>query len=124
MVRDLSRYIGKDYEAYDCLDLVKDFYLTEFGIKVDNYYEGRRPTAQEAQFLISCNKGSFKKVQGTPEFGDLVTIKIYGIECHVGVVLDSSRFLHSARKIGSNIDRLERYSKMITGYFRHCELDK
>lgn len=124
MTKDFSRYIGKSYEDYDCLDLVKDFYLNEFGIKVDNYYEGERPTAEKAQSLIVANKGSFKKVESHQVFGDLVVIKVRGIECHVGVVLDSSRFLHSARKIGSNIDRLERYSKMITGYFRHCELDK
>jgi hypothetical protein len=124
MSKDLSRYIGKSYEDYDCLDLVKDFYLNEFGIQIKNYYEGTRPTAVQAQSLIVTNKGSFKKVEGQVVFGDIVVIKIYGIECHVGVVLDSSRFLHSARKIGSNIDRLERYSKMITGYFRHCELDK
>jgi len=73
--------------------------------------------------LIKTNVGDFVEVAPKDiKFGDLVVIRLYGIECHIGVVVSGGLFLHSARNIGSNMDRLERYSKMIAGYYRHREM--
>ncbi len=120
MEADLRKYIGRGYETYDCLALVKEFYKDFFNIEVKNYYEGANPTAKEAEILISSNKGDFEKVED-PKFGDIVVIKLYGIECHIGVVVGDTKFLHSAKNIGSNIDRLSRYARLIVGYYRHRE---
>lgn len=117
----LLKYIGRPYEKYNCFDLVKEFYADNFGLELKNYFEGPVPTPKEVETLIVTNKGEFLKVEGKPMFGDIVVIKLYGLECHIGVCIDASRFLHSAKKIGSNMDRLERYSKMIAGYYRHKE---
>ncbi len=120
---DLSKYIGRDYETYNCLDLVKEFYKDFFGLEVKNYYEGPVPDRKQVESLIVTNRGDFVEVGAKNiRFGDLVVIKLYGIECHIGVVVNSSKFLHSARNIGSNMDRLERYSKLISGYYRHREV--
>lgn len=115
------KYIGRSYESYNCFELVKEFYKDQFGLDLSNYWEGGDvPSRDQVESLIVSNKGDFVRVD-TPEFGDIVVIKLYGLECHVGVVVSKTHFLHSARNIGSLMDRLERYSKMNGGYFRHRE---
>lgn len=120
---DLRKYIGRSYHEYNCFDLVKEFYFDHFKLEIKNYFErqGPMPSRAEAQSLIVTNKGDFEEVKPPPRFGDIVSIRFHGIECHIGVVIEGSKFLHSAEKIGSNIDRLERYSKLIAGYYRHRE---
>ncbi len=120
-MRDLSKYIGRPYEACDCIALVKEFYKDFFNLDLKNYYEGPAPDRRETESLIKTNRGDFVEVTD-PKFGDLVFIKFHGIESHIGVVIDQLRFLHSVNTIGSNIDRLTRYKKIITGYYRHREV--
>ncbi len=120
LVIKLRKYIGRSYEDYNCFDLVKDFYRDQFNLDLQHYFEGGQvPDRKDVASLIVTNKGDFIKVEGIPRFGDLVIIRLYGIECHIGVVIEGGKFLHSARGIGSMIDRLERYNKMIAGYYRH-----
>ncbi len=115
---DLKKYIGKGYEDYNCFDLVKEFYKDKFDLDLHHYFEGDVPQRKDIESLIVTNKGDFVPVS-TPEFGDIVVVKLYGIECHIGVCIGGGKFLHSARNIGSLMDRLERYNKMIAGYYRH-----
>lgn len=119
-VIELRKYIGRSYSEYNCFDLVKEFYADHFRLELKHYFEGPVPSRQEAESLIVSNKGDFEKVD-VPTFGDIVIIRLYGLECHVGVCVGNGKFLHSARNIGSLLDRLERYHKMIAGYYRHRE---
>lgn len=119
----LRKYIGRRYEDYNCFDLVKEFYKDHYDLELKNYFEGGPvPSRQDVESLVITNKGDFVKV-GKPEFGDIVIIKLYGLECHMGVYIEGGKFLHSARNIGSLLDRSERYHKMIAGYYRHRELN-
>lgn len=115
----LLKYIGRKYEEYNCFELVKEFYKDQFSLEIKNYFEGPVPDRKEVESLIISNKGDFIKVEGKPQFGDIVVIRLYGFECHIGVCVNPHQFLHSAKNIGSCMDRLERYSKMIAGYYRH-----
>jgi hypothetical protein len=117
----LLKYIGRPYEKYNCFDLAKEFYMDFFKIDIKHYFEGDEKDVNklEVQTLIVSNKGDFVRVEGKPQFGDIVVVKLYGFECHIGVCVNSSQFLHSAKKIGSSMDRLERYSRMIAGFYRH-----
>ena len=117
-MKNIAKYVGRPYEESNCLDLVKEFYKEWFNLEIKSYYEGATPDRYEAAALIKTNKGDFQKVD-KPQFGDLVLIKLFGLECHIGIVIGGGKFLHSARNIGSNIDRLERYSQLIVGYYRH-----
>lgn len=119
MKKKLIDYIGKPYEKYNCFDLVKDFYKGQFDIDLSDYFAGGPvPGRKEVETLIVSNKGDFVRVN-EPVFGDIVVVALYGLECHVGVCIGNGQFLHSARGIGSNMDRLARYGKMISGYYRH-----
>lgn len=122
MVPNMKKYIGRSYEELNCLDLVKEIYKDFFNLEVKNYYEGEIPKREEVQSLIITNRGDFVKIDGPTKFGDLVVIRLYGIECHLGVVLSGTMFIHSARRIGCNMDRLERYSRQISGIYRHREV--
>jgi len=121
---DLRKYIGRSYETYNCLDLVKEFYKDFFGLEVKNYFEGAVPDRDSVNTLINTNRGDFVEIKDKREikFGDIVVIRLYGLECHLGVVVQGTKFLHSAKNIGSNMDRLERYDRLIAGYYRHREV--
>lgn len=116
---DLRKYIGRDYEKYNCFDLVKEFYLEFFGLELKNYYEGKVPDRREVSNLIVSNKGDFKKIEGRLQFGDLVLIRMFGMDCHIGVYISPETFLHSTKGIGSCLEHLSRYKHLISGYYRH-----
>lgn len=116
----LMKYIGKRYEDYNCFDLVKEFYLDHFKLELSNYFESGQPIPDPdgVASLIISNKGDFVQTK-KPRFGDIVVISLYGVECHIGVVVHNGCFLHSIKNAGSCMDRLDRYKKVIAGYYRH-----
>lgn len=118
-VIDYRKYIGRPYEKYNCLDVVKEFYMDHFGIKVSDYYEGNTPDREQVETLIISNKGDFVCVRPPPIVGDIVVIMLFGIECHIGVCVGNGQFIHSTKTIGSNMEKLSRYEKLISGYYRH-----
>lgn len=128
LVIKLRKYIGRDYLSYNCFQLVQEFYKDQFGLDLMHYWQGANkvPDRKRVASLIVTNKGDFTEVT-EPKFGDIVVINIYGVACHMGVVIEkgispgSGKFLHSVRGMGSLLDRLERYSKLIAGYYRHRE---
>ncbi len=116
---DFSKYIGRDYETYNCLALAQEFYRDHFGLELKNYFEGDVvPSRKEIECLVKTNKGELDKVD-KPIFGDIVVINLYGYASHIGVCIGDGKFLHSVRKVGSCMDSLHRYSKMIEGFYRH-----
>lgn len=117
-MKNLSKYVGKNYSVYNCFDLVKEFYKDELGLELQNYFEGQVPERKEIEFLLKTNLGRFQKVE-KPQFGDLVVIRLFGYASHIGVCIGDGKFLHSARNTGSCMDTLSRYSKMTEGFFRH-----
>lgn len=118
-VISLMKYIGRRYEEYNCFDLVKEFYKDHYDLDLRNYYDREGiPDRDGVASLIVSNKGDFIQTK-KPEFGDVVIIKLHGIECHIGVVAHGGTFLHSTKAYGSCLDRLARYEKLIAGYYRH-----
>ncbi len=117
----LFKYVGRPYESYHCFDLVKEFYLDHYEIDLRNFYDGKDiPDKETVSTLIVSNKGNFIESE-VPEFGDIVVIKLFGIESHIGVCIGGGRFIHSRKGSGSSIESLSRYKKLVSGYFRHKE---
>ena len=114
----VKRYIGKPYETTNCFDIVREFYLGEFNLEIKQYYSGKTPTDKEVESLVHTNKGDFIRVE-EPRFGDLVLIKLKGVECHLGVYIQKENFLHSIKGTGSVLDKVDKYKHLIVGYFRH-----
>jgi len=114
----IKKYLGKPYETTNCWELAREFYLGEFNLEIKQYYLGAAPTDKEVESLVRTNKGDFSKVE-EPQFGDLVLIKLKGVECHLGVYVQKDTFLHSIKGAGSVLDKVEKYKHLIVGYYRH-----
>lgn len=114
---DYSSLIGTSYEKLDCWGIAREFYFLVFGIELKRYYEDIPQNREITKDLVYSNKGDFKKVE-VPKFGDLILIKIRGIESHIAIYLDESLILHTQHKIGCVVDRKSRWDKLIVGYYR------
>lgn len=120
---DMSKYIGLPYERVDCWDLAKMFYRDNYSIDLSQVFDGVGPEdSQEREILIKSKKGVFDVV-GKPLIGDLVVIKLNGFESHVGIYAGLNRVLHSLKGVGVICDNLNRYKHLVSGYYRHRELN-
>jgi uncharacterized protein YijF (DUF1287 family) len=94
------------------------FYKQEFGLELRHYFEGKKPEDKEViKNLIYTHAGDFKKVD-VPIYGDIVLIKIEGVESHIGIYIDEQFILHSRVATGSVMDRLHTWKHRVTGYYR------
>lgn len=114
----IKKYIGRPYEATNCFEIVREFYLGEFNLEVKQYYSGCTPKDKEVEALIQTNRGDFIRVE-EPQFGDILLIKLKGVECHLGIYIQKETFLHSIKGTGSVLDKVEKYKNLIVGYYRH-----
>lgn len=117
MKPSLSTYIGLPYETTDCFQLAQKFYIEQFEVQLKHYYSEMPEDRQEIENLIYSNVGDFDRVD-SPEFGDLIILKILGIESHVGVYIGKDNFIHSVKVTGSCMDRLDRWKGRVTGFYR------
>jgi cell wall-associated NlpC family hydrolase len=114
----VEHLVGIPYEKADCWRLTQKYYREILGIELKHYFEGPTPEREAAGNLIYTNKGDFKKVEGGIEVGDILLMRIWGVECHVAVYVGEGKILHTMEGTGSNIDRFERWAKMVTGIYR------
>lgn len=121
MKTSITNYIGHPYEDLDCFELVKSFYRMEFNIDLKHYWEGETHLdKKQAETLIISGVGNFEKVT-EPIFGDIVVVRLYGYACHIGVRLTEGLMLHTLRGVGSCIEPIKKYERMVEGYYRHKE---
>jgi len=117
MEKDFSHLIGIPHEEKDCYMLAVAFYKDVLGIELKNYYSEIPETSEQSSNLIYTSMGDFKKVD-VPQFGDLIVIKLKRIESHIGIYIGNDKMLHSFKNVGSNIESISKYRRMISGYFR------
>lgn len=115
--QDYSNLIGIPYETMNCWDIVQKFYAQVFGIELKKYYGDGDPDIDwRVRNLIKSSEGDFKKTSH-PQFGDILTIKIRGVECHIAIFVGNGLIFHTMRGTGSCLARLERFSKLVVGYY-------
>lgn len=114
---DFSNLVGVPYSEKNCWDLARAFYSQVLGIELKHYSVDAPHDRTASQSLIYSNRGDFIQVT-TPMFGDIITLKVRGIESHIAVYLGGGRMLHTDKHRGSYIDRVDRWSKTIVGYYR------
>jgi cell wall-associated NlpC family hydrolase len=113
-----SNYVGKPYEDFNCWDLVRKLYQDVYNLDVHQDYGCDVPDREECESLIKTNKGEFFK-SDKPEPGDIMLLRILGVECHIGMYLGVGKFIHSLKGNGVVIDSVSRYSTRVNGYYRH-----
>ena len=117
MVAKYSGLIGTPYKIRDCYQIVVDFYRIVFNLELRNYYDEAPQNKDIAKNLIYSSMKDFKEVY-TREFGDIVLIKVMGVESHIAVILDSTTLLHTTKATGCVVDRVSKWEKRIVGTYR------
>jgi len=97
--------------------VTKLFYKHVFNIKLQDYYSDVPDSRDIAQSLVYSSMKDFEEVT-KPEFGDLMLIKLQGIESHIAVFLGEGIMFHSTIHSGSVIERISKYEKLIVGFYR------
>lgn len=118
--KDYSNLVGIPYSEMNCWELAQAFYSQVLGVQLKHYYLDAPRDRLETQSLIYSSKGDFRKVH-MAMFSDIILLKIRGIESHIAIYLGGGLMLHTDKHRGSYIDRVERWSKTITGYYRLTE---
>lgn len=114
---NFTNLIGIPYSRMNCWDLARAFYSQVLEVELKHYYLDAPQDLKERESLIYSSKGDFEKVH-MAMFSDIILLKIRGIECHIAIYLGDGLMLHTDKHRGSYIDRVARWGKTITGYYR------
>lgn len=115
---DYSNLIGIPYDEDNCWTLTQKFYEQVFNIKLKHYFTDLPSDRNEMMGLIYTNIGDFERVTDEPRFGDIILMKVWGVESHIAIYIGEGKVLHTTRPTGSVIDRVDRLRQTITGYWR------
>jgi cell wall-associated NlpC family hydrolase len=103
----------------NCWEVARKFYSEVLGRELKQYYDNDLDR-HVIRTIVMASEKDFHKVR-SPKFGDILLIRLHGVESHIGVYLDNGLFLHTTKSTGSCIDRVGRWAGMIVGYY---SLDK
>ena len=115
----LNNLVGIPYSKLDCWELVKKFYEEVFNIDMSVYNEDCRDTLNPAETsrYMEMHKLDFLKVE-KPDFGDILLLKVQGLNAHLGVFLGNGTFIHTTDKTGSVIEKVSRWKYRLEGYYK------
>ena len=116
-LRDL---VGLPYRTFDCWELVKFFYKKAFSYDLGGVdIEYSDPTNNvEISTVLEIGKNKFTEVT-TPEYGDVMLLRVYGYASHLGIYLDNRKFLHTTAATGSVLADTDVWKNKIEGYYRY-----
>jgi len=115
---------GSTWNGCDCWGLVRLVYEEELGITlpahdvyIDDSPESRQAAAEEAK----AERQNWRRVD-IPQPYDVVLLRIEGMPCHAGVVVDGRHFLHITSGSESSLEQLygTHWRKRIDGFFRYA----
>lgn len=115
----LNSLIGIPYSEVDCWELVKKFYVNIFDIDLSSHNEtyDNSLNPKETSRYMDIHKLSFDKV-ADPSLGDIMLLKVKGLNAHLGIYLGRGKMLHTMERTGSVIDKISRWETKIEGYYR------
>jgi len=116
-IPDYSNLIGIPYADKDCWGIVCDFYKIVFNIRLKQYYETVPESRDIAKSIVYDSMKDFVEVKER-KFGDLLLIKLFGVESHIAVYLGEGMMLHTSKHSGCLIERTSRWEKLIVGIYR------
>ena len=123
-IPDYSKLVGIPYSKMNCFELAQKFYADVLGMELKNYYECAPTNRTEIQNLVYTSKGDFVEVD-SPQFGDIVLIKIENLESHIAVYVGPDRILHTLTTTKESVvDRLSRWRMVVSGYYRMRDTDQ
>ena len=115
---EVSQLIGTPYEVKDCWAIVREFYLHTFNIELKPYYDGLPKEKNDAREIIKSSTKDFVLARGELQFGDILLIRLFGVECHIAVYIGNGRILHTKKGTGCMVDRYATWSKSVSQTYR------
>lgn len=112
------KLIGIPYETLDCWGIVRKFYKLVFNLNLKQYYEEVPETRDMAENIVYASMKDFVEVKDKREFGDILLIKLFGVDSHVGVYLGNGTMLHTSKHSGCLIEKISRWERLIVGTYR------
>lgn len=120
---------GRDRDGADCWGGVRMVLRELRGLVLPDYGDGYRETMDSAGIGVAIREGlvrDFRKVE-RPQPYDLVIFNLGGKPWHVGLVVDSGRFLHWPQpdsKGNDGTSRIERWTdrkwiNRVEGWYRY-----
>lgn len=117
----LHKYIGVDYNRYDCWELTKLFYVELMGIDLDEVAYDDPNNKKNVSRLIEIERQKFSRIH-SPSFGDIIVFKILGIASHLGIYVGDGKFLHTMNNTGCVVDNLSKWKWRVEGFYRHDQI--
>lgn len=103
-------------KSFDCYGLAREMF-TRAGIFVPDFESPE--DLQGTDQLIGRNTGRWRKVAyGT--INSLVTLRVRGLQAHVGFVIERDRFIHAFEHTGVTTERLTNGSFKPLGFYTYA----
>lgn len=130
----IAAYVGIPYqlhgttrEGLDCWQLVRLYYLEQYGIELPSFGDryGRALNAAERAHIAGVVRGeaeTWRRVPaGQERAGDVLLFRVAGDESHLGIVVDGRRVLHARPVTGSCVERYDSptWSRRVIGFYRY-----
>jgi cell wall-associated NlpC family hydrolase len=115
-------YLAIPYEQKNCYQLVRYFYLKEFNLELVNMDSMKDDAYRLIHKEIIKQSNNFVMVK-EPKYGTLVLMNNadhHSIINHIGVYVGEGRVLHTSKKTGCVISKIEMLN--IKGYANHPNL--
>lgn len=114
---------GRDESGVDCWGLVRLIYKQEYSITLPSFVEDYT-LSDDARIgeLFAQYKEGWESLDASKP-GCVVLFRMFGTESHIGVVVDSTHFIHVREGRDSVIESLEnaKWSKRIVGFYNYSE---
>ena len=103
---------GRDREGVDCWGLVQLWYQEQLAVAVPDYLWAYTSAEDHGSVAGAINehKVQWLKVEGEPQYGDVLVFNIMGHPIHVGIMLEGGDFLHAFKGTQSCRERLSSLS--------------
>jgi len=114
---------GRDASGYDCWGLFVAAFYAGTGIDLPSYADDYTTAIDKAEVarIFAGELGDWAEVaRGHERPFDGATMRIAG-QLHIGLIVARGRMLHMPMGKSSVIERLDRYTPVLTGLYRHRE---
>ncbi len=123
---------GRSWDGWDCWGLVYTAFRDYLDIEIPSYdgEYGSTRRRRELAALISLRKSDsvWKRVDGPVRAWDGVLANMFGIRCHMGLMLNDRLVIHTEERISTVVEDTTRppwsgpdYTR-IEGVYRHVDL--
>jgi hypothetical protein len=114
---------GRDTSGLDCWGLVRLIYKQEYDINLPSFVSDYELSDDVRIGELFAQYKEGWETSAEPEAGCAVIFRMFGTESHIGIVVDSSHFIHVREGRDSVIESLEsgKWSKRIVGFYKYSE---